>query len=211
MLGALAKCAAREPPLRVFWAEGGPGAPGRAAAAAFRAAAPAATVVVIPDAAAAAVLAAGCARRVVLPAAALARDGSAVAPAGSLALALAARAAGVPLLLLAPAYCLSPEPAARAILAGPRMQGGRPTSVFADGAAGAAAVGACGLRAREAPVEPPVGVVDPLFDALPAELVGMVLTSRGGACGRWGVARLGDRAFGHAPEFGANTRVSNEI
>ncbi len=198
--GALAKCAAREPHMRVFWAEGGPSAPGRAAAAAFLAVAPTASVVVIPDAAVYAVLAAGCARRVVLPAAAVARDGSAVAPAGSLSLALAAKHAGASLLLLAPAYCLCPGPSAAALLrGGPRLQGDRPTAVFADGAAGAAALGACGFRAQGAPLEQPLEVANPLFDALPSDLVGMLLTSRGGACGARGVERLGDRMFGYAP------------
>jgi translation initiation factor 2B subunit (eIF-2B alpha/beta/delta family) len=197
---ALEKCAAREPPLRVFWAEGGPGAPGRAAAATFLAAAPTATVVVIPDACAAAVLAAGAARRVVLPAAAVARDGSAVAPAGALPLALAARAAGAALLLLAPAYALSPATSAGRLLAcGPRLQGDRPVEIFAAGAAGAAAVGACGFRALDAPRAQPVDVVNPLFDAVPAHLVSLLLTNRGGAGGSSGIARLGERAFGRAP------------
>ena len=190
--------------MRVFWAEGGPGAPGRAAAAAFLAAAPTAAVIVIPDAAAYAVLAAGCARRVVLPAAAVARDGSAVAPAGSLSLALAAKHAGVPLLLLAPAFCLHYSLSAAAVLrGGPRLQGDRPTAVFADGAAGAAELGACGFRAQEAPLEQQLEVANPLFDELPAGLVGMLLTSRGGACGRRGAERLGDRLFGYKGEKGA--------
>ena len=195
--GALAKCCAREPPLRVFWAEGGPGAPGRAAAAALLAAAPTAIVVVIPDAAAGAVLAAGCARRVLLPAAAVARDGSAVAPAGSLALALAARHAGAATLMLAPAHVLCGEPsaaaaaasAAQAGAAGGRLQGDRPADVFVNGVAGAAALGACGFRAHDAPLAPPVGVVNPMFDAIPRHLVGVVVTSKGCASGR-DVARL---------------------
>jgi len=99
------------PGLEVVVQEGGPGFPGRALAAQL--AEPTAVggrkvnVVLVADASAASLLP-RC-TKVLLPATAVAADGAVLAPAGSLALALAARAGGVPVYVAASTLALCPE------------------------------------------------------------------------------------------------------
>jgi translation initiation factor 2B subunit (eIF-2B alpha/beta/delta family) len=214
----LERAAARssaEEPLRVLWVQGG--APGSGAPAAARdaaahlaARAPAkARVALVPEACAWGALGAGAGvTKCLLPAALIARDGSALVGAGGLALALEAAARGIPVLLVASAARLSPAGSAREALAGAAHPQAPPTGVLPLAEAGA--VGACGALAVASAASqgsaggggggggggaPSVTVLNALFDVLEAPLVGLVVTSAGVAApgGAW---RLCSEAYG---------------
>ncbi len=209
----LARAASRssaEEPLQVLWVQGGPpgwaATPAAAAAAALASASGSkARVTLVPEASAWAALGSGLApAKCLLPAALLARDGSALVPAGGLALALEAAARGTPLLLLASAARLSPHPTAAAAL---RAATGAPTVALALLALQAPPVGVLGLQAAEqcgacgagavgaAGGSAGVTVLNALFDELEPGLVSLVVTNAGVAAPA-GVWRLCSEAYG---------------
>lgn len=184
-------------PLDVIVADGGPRAPGRATVAALSATKRGAPPVVTttPDACVWALLSAGGARRVVLPACAIARDGSVVAPAGALAIALAAQHFAVPVVVVASAAKFSPAETAAEILArggGAAALQGPPSDVLAY--ADAVELAAAGARAASHASEG-VSVLHALFDVLPAALASLIVTSAGAVTpgGAW---RAVDEIFG---------------
>ena len=152
-----------------------------------------------------------------LPAALIARNGSALVAAGGLAVALEARARGLPVLLVASAARLSPHGsagAAAAAAAGLEGSGGAqealaafqapPTGVLPLEEAGAVgAVGALALAAAAsqggggACGSPSVAVVNALFDVLDAPLISLIVTNAGVAAPS-GVWRLCGEAYGTA-------------
>ena len=168
-------------PLDVIVADGGPRAPGRATAAALSVTkrGVAAIVTMTPDTGVWALLSAGGARRVILPASAIARDGSVVAPAGALAIALAAQHFSIPVVIVATSAKFSPAETAASIYArggGDAALQGPPSDVLAY--ADAVELAAAGARAASHASEG-VRVLHTVFDVLPAALSSLIVTSAG--------------------------------
>ena len=185
-LARAASRSAAEEPLRVLWVTGG--APGTSAAAAAAAAAALASaaggkasVACVPEECLCAALGCGGAgagiSKCILPAALIARDGSAVVGAGGLGIALEAKARGIPLVLVASAARLSPAPTAVQAVGGLGAGAGCPAAVLPLSAA--AGAGACGAAAVGGLEAPSVTVVNALWDVLEAGLVGTVVTNAG--------------------------------
>lgn len=195
----LLRAAALRSPLDVFVAEGGSARPGHACAVEL-AGAPAAasprSVVLVPDAGVWALLSSGAVRKVLLAAAAVARDGSAVVAAGCLCVALAARQFGTPVVLCIAATKVAPDASAEELLR--RATGASCTrdALAAVRAHPGEALAALSFAspAAAAPHTPSIAAA-PLWDVLPAHLVSLVVTNAG-AYAPAGVGRLADELYG---------------
>lgn len=185
--------------LDIYLTEGGARKPGNAAAAALTAAPahgkpskfPIVKVNVLPDESAWSFFSAGGSRLLLLPAVAVARDGSAVCEAGAAALVVAARAHGATVCVIASAVKLNPLPSATMIVDAVREKSNAAISAPENALSYEAAVemGIAGNASEEQ-----LALVAPRWDCIAPEAIDAIYTNAG-AVSPMGVWRLVEETY----------------